>query len=86
MCLLVLNVYLWLVLFQEEGFLCLTLVHPAFLDHDGMGPENVFDVAKWRSRCQFLIDGVGKFVPDDPEKDENIYEMIDSFEQMTDIP
>uniref|UniRef100_A0A7E4W1Q1 Structural protein n=1 Tax=Panagrellus redivivus TaxID=6233 RepID=A0A7E4W1Q1_PANRE len=43
-------------------------------------PKDVFDYARYRSGCQFLIDDVGKFVPDGPEKDENIEELIDSFE------
>uniref|UniRef100_A0A7E4VSI2 DUF1281_C domain-containing protein n=1 Tax=Panagrellus redivivus TaxID=6233 RepID=A0A7E4VSI2_PANRE len=44
------------------------------------GPEDVFNYARYRSGCRFLIDDVGKFVPDGLEKDENIEEMIDCFE------
>uniref|UniRef100_A0A7E4WB13 VWA domain-containing protein n=1 Tax=Panagrellus redivivus TaxID=6233 RepID=A0A7E4WB13_PANRE len=47
---------------------------------DYLERKEVFNYVRFRSACQFLIDDVGAFVPDGPEKNEQIEEMLASFE------
>uniref|UniRef100_A0A7E4VQ79 SMI1/KNR4 family protein n=1 Tax=Panagrellus redivivus TaxID=6233 RepID=A0A7E4VQ79_PANRE len=47
---------------------------------DYLERKEVFNYVRFRSACQFLIDDVGTFVPGSREKDEQIEEMLASFE------